>query len=82
MSAILMPYCGSVHPVYVLLQALTLIHTVTTLLGMQLAAALGMFEVKRLSRRRIAPLAAAYVAYVVLCNLNLQQNTVSFYQIR
>ena len=41
----------------------------------------GMFEKKVLSKRAIAPLAVAYVGYIVLNNLNLQINTVGFYQI-
>ena len=41
----------------------------------------GMFEKKVLSKQAIAPLAVAYVGYIVLNNLNLQINTVGFYQI-
>jgi hypothetical protein len=61
--------------------ALTLIHTLTTLVGMKLFAYLGMYEPKRLSKLSVAPLAASFVGYIVLNNLNLQMNTVSFYQI-
>ena len=62
--------------------ALTLIHTLTTLVGMRLFAYYGAFPVKRLPARATAPLAAAYVGYIVLCNLNLKINSVSFYQVR
>jgi len=41
----------------------------------------GMFEKKVLAKKALAPLAAAYVGYIVLNNLNLQINTVGFYQI-
>ncbi|GFR52735.1 hypothetical protein Agub_g15287, partial [Astrephomene gubernaculifera] len=61
--------------------ALTWIHTLFTLLGMRLFAAGGMFAVKSIPQRRLAPLAAAYVAYIVLCNLSLKVNTVGFYQV-
>ena len=40
-----------------------------------------MFEKKVVSKRALAPLAAAYVGYIVLCNLNLNINPVGFYQI-
>ncbi len=62
--------------------ALTWIHTVFTLVGMRIFAAAGMFPVKAISQRRLVPLAAAYVAYIVLCNLSLKVNTVGFYQVR
>ncbi|KAK9915489.1 hypothetical protein WJX75_009938 [Coccomyxa subellipsoidea] len=61
--------------------ALTLIHTITTLLGMKVFCYLGMYEAKKLPKMAIAPLAGAYVGYIVLNNLNLQLNTVGFYQI-
>lgn len=61
--------------------ALTLIHTITTLLGMKVFAYFGLYETKRLPKLSIAPLAASYVGYIVLNNLNLQMNTVGFYQI-
>ncbi|EFJ43115.1 hypothetical protein VOLCADRAFT_106985 [Volvox carteri f. nagariensis] len=61
--------------------ALTWIHTVFTLVGMRVFAAAGMFPVKPISQRRLVPLAAAYVAYIVLCNLSLKVNTVGFYQV-
>jgi solute carrier family 35, member E3 len=40
-----------------------------------------MFEAKAVPRAQLAPLAAAYVGYIVLCNLNLNLNPVGFYQI-
>lgn len=61
--------------------ALTLIHTLTTWVGMQGFLRLKMFEPKQVQRRQLLPLAAAYVAYIVLCNLNLNINPVGFYQI-
>lgn len=61
--------------------ALTLIHTITTLFGMKAFAYFGMYEPKRLPKISIAPLAGSYVGYIVLNNLNLQMNTVGFYQI-
>ena len=48
---------------------------------MQYAPLQGMFEKKVLAKRALAPLALAYVGYIVLNNLNLQINTVGFYQI-
>ncbi|PNH06400.1 Solute carrier family 35 member E3 [Tetrabaena socialis] len=61
--------------------ALTWLHTLTTLLGMRAFAAGGMFAAKPIPQRRLVPLAAAYVAYIVLCNLSLKVNTVGFYQV-
>ncbi len=61
--------------------ALTLIHTLATLVGMKVFAYFGMFEKKKLPKLSIASLAGAYVGYIVLNNLNLQMNTVGFYQI-
>ena len=40
-----------------------------------------MFEVKEVPKARLASLAAAYVGYIVFCNLNLNVNPVGFYQI-
>ena len=63
--------------------ALTLIHTLTTLLGMwALSSGFGLFKAKPLPVSKVAPLAAAFVGYIVFCNLNLQINTVGFYQAR
>jgi len=69
------------HYDYKFTYALTLIHTLTTLIGMRLFAVYGAFTAKPLPARAIAPLAAAYVGYIVLCNLNLKINSVSFYQV-
>jgi solute carrier family 35, member E3 len=41
----------------------------------------GLYEKKILPTRALVPLAAAYVGYIVLNNLNLNLNTVGFYQI-
>jgi len=62
--------------------ALTTLHTLFTLGGMAACRRWGVFEPKRLPRAAVAPLAAAYVAYIVLCNLSLRLNSVSFYQAR
>ena len=61
--------------------ALTFIHTVFTMFGMQAFLRFGIFEPKPVNWRKLAPLAAAYVGYIVLCNLNLNLNPVGFYQI-
>jgi len=61
--------------------ALTFIHTVVTMMGMKLFRKFGIFEEKRVDRMQLLHLAAAYVAYIVLCNLNLNMNPVGFYQI-
>ena len=63
------------------LSALALIHTVATVLGMHLFCWFGVFDAKYLPLRSTAPLAMAYVGYIVLNNLNLRLNTVGFYQI-
>ncbi len=69
------------HYDYKFTYALTLIHTLTTLIGMRMFAFYGAFTAKPLPTRAMAPLAAAYVGYIVLCNLNLKINSVSFYQV-
>lgn len=51
------------------------------MIGMQAFLRAGIFEEKRVPKIRLAPLAAAYVGYIVLCNLNLNMNPVGFYQI-
>eukprot|EP00195_Chlamydomonas_chlamydogama_P008271 CAMPEP_0202906904 /NCGR_PEP_ID=MMETSP1392-20130828/40662_1 /ASSEMBLY_ACC=CAM_ASM_000868 /TAXON_ID=225041 /ORGANISM="Chlamydomonas chlamydogama, Strain SAG 11-48b" /LENGTH=371 /DNA_ID=CAMNT_0049595587 /DNA_START=223 /DNA_END=1338 /DNA_ORIENTATION=+ len=61
--------------------ALTEIHTMFTLLGMIMMSRLGFFEVKHLPQSSLVQLAAAYVGYIVLCNLSLKINTVGFYQV-
>lgn len=61
--------------------ALTFIHTLFTLVGMRIILATGMFQYKQLPQLQVLPLAAAYVGYIVLCNLSLKVNTVGLYQI-
>lgn len=61
--------------------ALTFIHTIFTMFGMHGFLQYGLFEPKTVPKRKLAPLAAAYVGYIVLCNLNLNLNPVGFYQI-
>ncbi len=61
--------------------ALTEVHTAFTLLGMLVLARVGMFEIKAIPQAKLAQLAAAYVGYIVLCNLSLKVNTVGFYQV-
>jgi solute carrier family 35, member E3 len=47
----------------------------------QFFSQMGIFEAKEAPRAKLVPLAAAYVGYIVLCNLNLNLNPVGFYQI-
>lgn len=61
--------------------ALTWVHTIFTLVGMRVFCKFGMFEYKMIPKMKLIPLASAYVGYIVLCNLNLNLNTVGFYQI-
>ncbi|CAL8469506.1 g9047 [Coccomyxa elongata] len=61
--------------------ALTLVHTIVTMIGMWIFAASGIFQVKRFHALQVAPLAAAFVGYVVFWNLSLQMNSVGFYQL-
>ena len=61
--------------------ALTWIHTIFTLVGMRLFLLAGLFQHKKLPQLQLLPLAAAYVGYIVLCNLSLNVNTVGFYQV-
>lgn len=49
--------------------------------GMRLFLMAGMFQHKALGQLQVFPLAAAYVGYIVLCNLSLNINTVGFYQV-
>lgn len=60
---------------------LTWIHTLFTIVGMRLFARAGMFKPKKLTFAQVAPLAAAFVGYVVLNNISLNLNSVGFYQI-
>lgn len=48
---------------------------------MRLFLMAGMFQHKPLGQLQVFPLAAAYVGYIVLCNLSLNINTVGFYQV-
>lgn len=61
--------------------ALTWIHTLFTLVGMRVFCRFGMFERKQIPTSKLVTLAGAFVAYIVCCNLNLNFNTVGFYQI-
>jgi hypothetical protein len=54
---------------------LTWVHTMFTLVGMRLFLLAGMFQHKKLQQMQLLPLAAAYVGYIVLCNLSLKINT-------
>lgn len=63
------------------LSALAFIHTIVTVVGLQVFSYFGVFTAKHLPVRSTAPLAVAYVGYIVLNNLNLRLNTVGFYQI-
>eukprot|EP00210_Caulerpa_lentillifera_P005680 g5432.t1 len=61
--------------------ALTWIHTLFTLVGMRIFCRVGMFERKQIPTSKLLTLSGAFVAYIVCCNLNLNINTVGFYQI-
>jgi solute carrier family 35 protein E3 len=60
---------------------LTWCHSIVTALGMVAMAAGGMFTVKKLPISKSAPVAAAYVGFIVFNNLSIKYNTVGFYQI-
>lgn len=60
---------------------LTWFHSIVTALGMVAMAAAGTFQVKKLPWTKTAPVAAAYVGFVIFNNLSIQVNTVGFYQI-
>jgi hypothetical protein len=51
---------------------LTLLHVVTTLLGMRIFAALGFYERRPLPIRPLLSLSASFVGYIVFWNLSLQ----------
>ncbi len=51
---------------------LTLLHVLTTLLGMRLFAAFGFYEKKALPIRPLLSLSASFVGYIVFWNLSLQ----------
>jgi len=61
--------------------ALTWCHTAFTAAGMAALARAGFFAPRRVARARSAPVAAVYVASLVLNNLSIQLNTVGFYQV-
>lgn len=61
--------------------ALTCIHTLVTLVAARLLRAAGFITPKRLPRRAVLALAAAFTGYIVLCNVSLALNTVGFYQL-
>lgn len=48
---------------------------------MRLFLVAGMFQHKPLGQLQVFPSAAAYIGYIVLCNLSLNINTVGFYQV-
>lgn len=52
--------------------SLTLLHVVTTLLGLRCFAALGLFARKELPLRPLLTLSGAFVGYIVFWNLSLQ----------
>jgi len=62
---------------------LTLVHTLFTLAGLRAFVAMGVFKPRQppVPTVRVAPLSLAFVAYIVLCNWNLNMNTVGFYQV-
>lgn len=60
---------------------LTWIHTIFTWAGMRLFLAMNFFSAKDVEKLKLLPLAWVHVGYIVLGNLSLQMNTVSFYQI-
>lgn len=79
-------FAGSFFAVFAVLgfhftYALTLIHTIFTMVGMEAFLKVGVFQCKPVKKKELVPLAAAYVGYIVLCNLNLNINPVGFYQI-
>lgn len=54
---------------------LTLLHVLTTLVGMQVFAMLGFYERKKLPFRPLLSLSAAFVGYIVFWNIALQVPT-------
>lgn len=61
--------------------ALTLIHSVTTALGMVAFAAFGFFQIKKLPASQTIPLALSFSGYVVFWQYSLRLNSVGFYQL-
>lgn len=60
---------------------LTCIHFTTTYIGLRLCAFFNVFQPKRLSVLKVAPLSLAFCGFVVFTNLSLQNNTVGTYQL-
>ena len=52
--------------------ALTLMHVLTTLVGLRLFAAMGFYEKRPLPIRPLLLLCASFVGYIVFWNLSLQ----------
>eukprot|EP00873_Tetraselmis_striata_P004911 jgi/Tetstr1/425175/TSEL_015636.t1 len=69
------------HHHFAFTYALTFCHTLVTVGGMAAAARAGLFRTVKLSVTQVAPIAVAFVAYIVFGNLNLRLNSVSFYQV-
>lgn len=61
--------------------ALTCIHTIVTLIVARVLRWTGFITPKRIPRRSLIALAAAFTGYIVLCNASLELNTVGFYQL-
>lgn len=61
--------------------SLTLVHFVLTWLGLWVCQKLDVFAPKRLSPRRLLPLALSFCGFVVFTNLSLQSNTIGTYQL-
>jgi hypothetical protein len=61
---------------------LTWLHCIFSMVGMVFAAAMNLFEIKRVPMRRSLPLAMAYVGSIVANNMSIQINPVGFYQVR
>lgn len=57
---------------------LTIIHFLTTTIGLEILARFGFFEKKHLSIPAVLPLSLAFSGFVVLTNLSLQFNSVGF----
>jgi solute carrier family 35 protein E3 len=59
---------------------LTVIHFACTYLALEVAANQNLFKKKRIAPTTMAPLCTAFCGFVLLTNLSLQFNSVSFYQ--
>lgn len=60
---------------------LLLIHTCVTYIGVRTAACFGAFEIKELPTRPLVILAGSFIFYNALSLINLNINTVGFYQV-